>query len=107
MGRASIADEGVEPPRDFQVSTKSTCNKAKWNVDGRQKRRLFPFYITRDSLKGNWYNGNELIERFLFGKPRPSRELLRFHWDSYLYYGDGIHGNQESITGFGNFIPEA
>lgn len=80
MGRASIADEGVEPPRDFKFFYKEHVdNKAKMEMwMGGQKRSIdVPFYITRDSLKGQLYNADELMKDF-YGKTDRAR-ILRFH----------------------------
>lgn len=108
VGRASIADEGVEPPRDFKFFYKEHVdNKAKMEMwMGGQKRSIdVPFYITRDSLKGQLYNADELMKDF-YGKADCAREYFGFMGQLSIFtrwysWQSGINNR------FGNFIPEA
>ena len=104
----SIADEGVEPPRDFKFFYKEHVdNKAKMEMwMGGQKRSIdVPFYITRDSLKGQLYNADELMKDF-YGKADCAREYSGFMGQLSIFtrwysWQSGINNR------FGNFIPEA
>ena len=108
VGRASIADEGVEPSRDFKFFYKEHVdNKAKMEMwMGGQKRSIdVPFYITRDSLKGQLYNADELMKDF-YGKADCAREYSGFMGQLSIFtrwysWQSGINNR------FGNFIPEA
>ena len=107
VGRASIADEAVEPPRDliffYNEHVDNTAKMEMW-MGGQKKSIDVPFYITRDSLKGQLYNADELMKDF-YGKTDRAKEYSGFMKQLSLFtrwysWESGIN-NQ-----FGNFIPE-
>ncbi|MDE6687090.1 MAG: hypothetical protein K2K17_07230 [Lachnospiraceae bacterium] len=108
VGRASIADEAVEPPKDFKFFYKEHVdNKAKMELwMGRQKKSIdVLFYITPDSLKGQLYNADELMKDF-YGETDRAKEFSVFMEQLSLFtrwysWESGINNR------FGNFIPDA
>lgn len=107
VGCASIADEGVEPPRDFKFFYKEHVdNRAKMEMwMGSQKQSIdVPFYITPDSLKGQLYNADELMKDFYATTDR-AKEYSGFMKQLSLFtrwysWESGINNR------FGNFMPE-
>lgn len=67
VGRASIADEATEPPKDFKFFFKKDVGAAAkmemW-VNGSRYGKDVPFYNTPDSLKGQRFQADELMKDF-------------------------------------------
>lgn len=67
VGRASMAVETTAPPKDFKFFYKedvnSTAKMDMW-VNGDRYSRTVPFHITPDSMDGQRYQADEIMEDF-------------------------------------------
>ncbi len=67
VGQASMADEAIAPPKDFKFFYKedvdSTAKMEMWVNGGRYNKNV-PFYITPDSMKGQRFQADEIMEDF-------------------------------------------
>ena len=107
VGRGSIADEGAQPPKDFKFFYKEgDYNSAKMEMwmGGQKKKIDVPFYISRDSLKGQIYCADDLMKDFYKNTDRVE-EYAGFMKQVTLFTA-WYAINSGVIDRFGNLIPE-
>ncbi len=106
-GRASIADEAVEPPRDLKFFYKEdvdNVSKIEMWINGRRYGKDIPFYITPDSLKGQLFQADDIMEEYeeqignVKGYSNFMNQLSLF--TGWYAWSTGINNR------FGDYIPE-
>lgn len=107
VGRASLADEATAPPRDFRFFYKEDVdNVAKMGmwIGGSRYEKDIPFYVTPDSLKGQLFQADRVMEEF---------EEETGHVEGYsdfmkqLSLFTGWYGWTTGINNrFGNYVPD-
>ena len=107
VGRASMADEAMAPPKDFRFFYKEDVNdvsKMDMWIGGKKYEKDIPFYITPDSLKGQLFQADEIWEEH-----DEQIDNVKGYSDfmSHLSLFTGWYAWSTGINNhFGNYIPE-
>ncbi len=107
VGRASMADESLQPPRDFRFFYKEdvdNVSKMDMWINGRKYEKDIPFYITPDSLEGQLFQADEIWKEH-----DEQIDNVRGYSDfmSHLSLFTGWYAWSTGINNhFGNYIPE-
>ncbi len=106
-GRASMADEATEPPRDFKFFYKEHLDgvsKMEMWVDRHQYKKDIPFFLAPGSLKGQIYQADNIMEEFK-GQIGDVKGYSKFMNQLSLF--TGWYAWQTGINNrFGNYVPD-
>ena len=107
-GRASMADEAAEPPMGLKFFYKEDVdNVAKMEmwINGCRYGKDIPFYITPDSLKGQLFQADDIMEEYeeQIGDVKGYSDFMNLIslFTGWYAWSTGINNR------FGNYVPES